>query len=78
MAAIVGKQAIVVGAGMGGLAVAGAAADYFERVIVLERDSLPSSAQPLAPERHKHNILTHFLVAANLLLSRYFPDSLQR
>ena len=41
MAAIVGKQAIVVGAGMGGLAAAGAAADYFERVIVLERELAP-------------------------------------
>ena len=60
MAAIVGKQAIVVGAGMGGLAAAGAAADYFERVIVLERDSLPSSAQPRAgtPQaQHTHALL---------------------
>ncbi len=37
----IGKQAVVIGAGMGGLAAAGALADYFEQVMVLERDSLP-------------------------------------
>jgi 2-polyprenyl-6-methoxyphenol hydroxylase-like FAD-dependent oxidoreductase len=60
MAALIGKQAIVVGAGMGGLAAAGAAADYFERVIVLERDSLPSGVQPRAgtPQaQHTHALL---------------------
>ena len=39
----IGKQAVVIGAGMAGLAAAGAIADYFERVIVLERDRLPKS-----------------------------------
>ena len=39
---LVGKQAVVVGAGMGGLAATGALADHFEQVVVLERDTLPS------------------------------------
>jgi glycine/D-amino acid oxidase-like deaminating enzyme len=39
---LIGKQAVVIGAGMGGLAAAGALADCFEQVFVLERDTLPS------------------------------------
>jgi 2-polyprenyl-6-methoxyphenol hydroxylase-like FAD-dependent oxidoreductase len=35
---LIGKQAIVVGAGMGGLAAAGAIAQHFEQVVVVERD----------------------------------------
>ena len=41
---LIGTQAVVVGAGMGGLAAAGALVDHFERVVVLERDTLPSDA----------------------------------
>ena len=61
MAAIkIGKQAVVIGAGMAGLAAAGAVADYFERVIVLERDRLPNQAvpRPGAPQsRQLHGLL---------------------
>jgi 2-polyprenyl-6-methoxyphenol hydroxylase-like FAD-dependent oxidoreductase len=56
----IGKQAVVIGAGMAGLAAAGAVADYFERVIVLERDRLPNQAVPRsgAPQsRHLHGLL---------------------
>jgi hypothetical protein len=42
----IGRQAVVIGAGMAGLAAAGAVADYFEWVIVLERDRLPNQAAP--------------------------------
>jgi 2-polyprenyl-6-methoxyphenol hydroxylase-like FAD-dependent oxidoreductase len=55
-----GKQAIIIGAGMAGLAAAGAVADYFERVILLERDRLPDQAVPRsgAPQsRHLHVLL---------------------
>jgi glycine/D-amino acid oxidase-like deaminating enzyme len=38
---LIGKQAVVVGAGMAGLPAARALADYFEQVVVLERDTLP-------------------------------------
>jgi 2-polyprenyl-6-methoxyphenol hydroxylase-like FAD-dependent oxidoreductase len=37
----IGKQAVVVGAGIAGLVAARALADWFENVIVLERDGLP-------------------------------------
>src|SRR5712691_6605791 len=40
----IGKRAVVVGAGMGGLTAAGALADRFEQVLVLERDALPADA----------------------------------
>ncbi len=57
---LIGEQAVVVGAGMGGLAAAGALADHFERVLVLERDVLPSQATPRAgvPQaKHVHVLL---------------------
>jgi 2-polyprenyl-6-methoxyphenol hydroxylase-like FAD-dependent oxidoreductase len=60
MASLLGKQAVVVGAGMGGLAAAAALADHFEHVIVLERDSLPAQAVHRAgtPQaRHVHVLL---------------------
>jgi 2-polyprenyl-6-methoxyphenol hydroxylase-like FAD-dependent oxidoreductase len=57
---IVGKQAVVVGAGMGGLAAAGALANHFEQVVVLERDTLPPDAAHRAgtpQSRHVHGLL---------------------
>jgi 2-polyprenyl-6-methoxyphenol hydroxylase-like FAD-dependent oxidoreductase len=56
----IGKQAVVIGAGMAGLAAAGAIADYFERVIVLDRDRLPTQAAPrlgTPQSRHLHILL---------------------
>jgi phytoene dehydrogenase-like protein len=44
MSSSVGKRAVVVGAGMGGLTVAAAVAGHFEHVLVLERDTLPPGA----------------------------------
>src|SRR5262245_42103577 len=55
-----GKRAVVVGAGIGGLTAAAALAAHFERVLVLERDSLPSDAVDRAgiPQgRHVHALL---------------------
>ena len=43
---LIGRRAVVVGAGMGGLPAARALADYFEHVVVLERDALPLDASP--------------------------------
>jgi cation diffusion facilitator CzcD-associated flavoprotein CzcO len=42
------KQAVVIGAGMGGLAAAKAVAAHFEKVIVFDRDALldPPAAPP--------------------------------
>src|SRR5215470_3049655 len=56
----VGRQAVVVGAGVGGLSAAAALAPYFERVVVLERDRLPEGAshRPGTPQsRHPHGLL---------------------
>jgi flavin-dependent dehydrogenase len=44
MPARIGKQAVVVGAGMAGLTAARSLADFFERVIVLENDALRASS----------------------------------
>ena len=55
-----GNQALVIGAGIGGLAAAGAVSDYFEEVIVLERDELPGRVIPRAgtPQaQHTHALL---------------------
>jgi 2-polyprenyl-6-methoxyphenol hydroxylase-like FAD-dependent oxidoreductase len=56
----IGRRAVVVGAGMAGLPAAGACADFFEQVVVLERDRLPPDAAPRAgtPQaRHTHALL---------------------
>jgi 2-polyprenyl-6-methoxyphenol hydroxylase-like FAD-dependent oxidoreductase len=57
----IGRRAVVVGAGMGGLAAGGALADFFEQVVVVERDSLPADAAHRAgtPQaRHVHALLS--------------------
>ena len=41
-----GRQAVVIGAGMAGMPAARVLADYFDQVIVLENDALPSDASP--------------------------------
>jgi 2-polyprenyl-6-methoxyphenol hydroxylase-like FAD-dependent oxidoreductase len=56
----IGRQAIVVGAGIGGLSAAAALTPFFERVLVLERDRLPEDAshRPGTPQsRHPHGLL---------------------
>jgi 2-polyprenyl-6-methoxyphenol hydroxylase-like FAD-dependent oxidoreductase len=60
MAAQLGRHAVVIGAGMGGLAAAGALAPYFEQVTVIERDHLPAEADHRSgtPQcRHVHALL---------------------
>jgi len=60
MSRAVGKRAIVVGAGMGGLTAAAALAGHFERVLVLERDPLPADPvdRPGIPQgKHVHALL---------------------
>jgi 2-polyprenyl-6-methoxyphenol hydroxylase-like FAD-dependent oxidoreductase len=57
---LIGKQDVVIGAGMGGLTAAAALADFFDQVVVLERDILPSEAIHRAgtPQaRHVHGLL---------------------
>ena len=69
---LVGKQAVVIGAGMAGLAAAGALAEHFDQVVVLERDSLPSEPMHRAgtPQaRHVHALL----LSGQRALSELFP-----
>jgi 2-polyprenyl-6-methoxyphenol hydroxylase-like FAD-dependent oxidoreductase len=56
----IGRQAVVVGAGMAGLPAARVLADYFEQVVVLERDALPFDASHrtgIPQGRHTHALL---------------------
>ena len=41
--ALIGGRAVVVGAGIAGMAAAASLADYFEQVIVLEQDALSNA-----------------------------------
>jgi 2-polyprenyl-6-methoxyphenol hydroxylase-like FAD-dependent oxidoreductase len=67
-----GRRAVVVGAGIGGLAAARALSDRFETVIVLERDDLAAAAASRAgtpQDRHVHALLAGGLKA----LAELFP-----
>ncbi len=60
MSDFLGKRALVIGAGVSGLAAAGALASRFEQVVVLERDSLADdpSHRPGTPQsRQVHGLL---------------------
>lgn len=68
----IGKQALVVGAGMGGLTTARVLADHFENVIVLERDSLPEQADArtgIPQGKHAHALLA----GGQQILNSLFP-----
>jgi 2-polyprenyl-6-methoxyphenol hydroxylase-like FAD-dependent oxidoreductase len=54
------KQAVVIGAGIGGLAAAKAVARHFEKVIVFDRDALSDESAPrlgTLQARHSHGLL---------------------
>jgi 2-polyprenyl-6-methoxyphenol hydroxylase-like FAD-dependent oxidoreductase len=58
---MIGKRAVIIGAGMAGLAAAGAVAGYFEKVVVLERDAVPAAPIPRlgTPQaKHVHGLLS--------------------
>jgi 2-polyprenyl-6-methoxyphenol hydroxylase-like FAD-dependent oxidoreductase len=77
---LVGKQAVVIGAGMGGLTAAGALADFFEQVVVLERDVLPSEPAHRAgtPQaRHVHGLLLSGQRALGELFTGFEQDLAQ-
>ena len=55
-----GQRAVVIGAGIAGMVAARALADYFEQVVVCERDILPAQASSRAgtpQDRHTHTLL---------------------
>lgn len=66
-------EAIVIGASMGGLLAARILADHFERVTLIERDTLPAADQPRAgvPQgRHTHGLLAR----GREILETLFPE----
>src|SRR5436190_12363718 len=72
-----GSQAVVIGAGMGGLAAAAALADHFGRVTVLDRDFLPptpSHRSGTPQSRHLHVLLGGGLQALCELLPGFEED----
>lgn len=76
----IGRQAVVVGAGMGGLAAARALADHFEQVVVLERDALLSDVAHRAgtpQSRHIHVLLAGGLRALDELFPGFEQDLAQ-
>jgi len=72
MSSLIEMKAIVIGAGMGGLAAAKALANHFGHVTVFDRDILPSQAEPrIGTAQSKH---THALIGGGLkALSFLFP-----
>lgn len=73
----VGTQAVVIGAGMSGLATVGALADHFDQVVVLERDRLPQTAmhrQGTPQDRHLHGLLPGGQQALNMLFPQFGRD----
>src|SRR5580700_11466499 len=69
---ILGQRAVVVGAGLGGLSAARVLGDYFDEVIILDRDDLPddSAPRPGVPQgKHPHGLLGAGLKA----LENLFP-----
>ena len=72
MSGWIGEQAVVIGAGIGGLTAAAVLSEFFSRVIVLERDDLPSQAAPRAgvPQgKHAHALLA----GGHAALKELFP-----
>jgi 2-polyprenyl-6-methoxyphenol hydroxylase-like FAD-dependent oxidoreductase len=45
MSSLIGRRAVIIGAGIGGLSPAGALAACFEQIIILERDRLTPAAE---------------------------------
>jgi 2-polyprenyl-6-methoxyphenol hydroxylase-like FAD-dependent oxidoreductase len=72
MSGFLGRRAVVVGAGIGGLSMAGVLAEYFERVEIFERDRLTASVGSRSgtpQDRHAHGLLAGGLGA----LGEIFP-----
>jgi 2-polyprenyl-6-methoxyphenol hydroxylase-like FAD-dependent oxidoreductase len=67
-----GHEAIVIGAGMGGLAAAKALSQHFEHVTVLDRDTLPSEPAPRigTPQARQLHVL---LLSGQQALAHLFP-----
>jgi 2-polyprenyl-6-methoxyphenol hydroxylase-like FAD-dependent oxidoreductase len=76
----IGKQAIVIGGGISGLAAARALADHFDEVVVLESDQLPDRAAPRpgAPQgKQVHGLLGGAIKALDELFPDFSQDLIQ-
>ena len=72
MKSLLGKHAIVVGAGIGGLSTAKVLSTYFEKVTVLERDALPDGPEARTGTPQARQI--HVLLKGGLdALNEFFP-----
>src|SRR5215469_12059724 len=72
-----GRRAVVVGAGIGGLSAAGALAQHFERVDILERDRLATSIAPRSgtpQDRPPHGLLAGGLRALDEIFPGFKSD----
>lgn len=68
----IGRQAIVIGASMGGLLAARALADFYDTVTVLERDHFPQADEPrkgVPQGRHAHGLLAR----GREVIEEFFP-----
>jgi 2-polyprenyl-6-methoxyphenol hydroxylase-like FAD-dependent oxidoreductase len=77
MSNFLGRRAVVIGAGIGGLAAAGALAKYLERVEILERDQLTASAGSRSgtpQDRHPHGLLAGGLRALDQIFPGFKSD----
>jgi 2-polyprenyl-6-methoxyphenol hydroxylase-like FAD-dependent oxidoreductase len=73
MTLLLGRHAIVVGAGIGGLTAAKALSPYFGKVTVIERDTLPIAATGRAGTPQARQI--HVLLRGGLdALAEFFPE----
>jgi len=73
MTGLLGRHAIVIGAGIGGLATAKTLSSYFEKVTVLERDAFPDRAEPRVGTPHCRQ--AHVLLKAGLQeLTKCYPE----
>ena len=73
----VGEHAVVLGASLAGLAAAAALAERFDRVTIVERDTLPQSGEcrrGIPQGRHVHILLPAGLVGLSELLPGVVED----
>jgi 2-polyprenyl-6-methoxyphenol hydroxylase-like FAD-dependent oxidoreductase len=77
MRGLLGQRAVVVGAGVGGLSMAGALANCFEQVEILERDRLTASIGSRSgtpQDRHPHALLAGGLRALDEIFPGFADD----
>ena len=77
MSGLLGQRAVVVGAGVGGLSMAGALANCFEQVEILERDRLTASIGSRSgtpQDRHPHALLAGGLRALDEIFPGFADD----